>query len=125
MDAEFWRERWEAGRIGFHEGQPNRFLTAHLAALSLSEGSRVFVPLCGKTLAIGWLLARGNRVAGVELSELAVEQLFAELGLAPDVADAGALTRYGGPGIEIFVGDFFSLGAATLGPSTRSSTVPL
>lgn len=28
---------------------------------------RIFLPLCGKTLDIGWLLERGYRVVGAEL----------------------------------------------------------
>ena len=55
--------------------------------------ARVFVPLCGKTRDIGWLLARGYRVAGAELSRLAVDQLFGDLGIEPEVAGQGRLTR--------------------------------
>lgn len=43
------------------------------------------VRLCGKSLHIGWLLAAGHAVVGVELSELAVQQLFAEMGQAPHI----------------------------------------
>jgi thiopurine S-methyltransferase len=55
----------------------------HFSDLSLPEGSRVLLPLCGKTLDIHWLLSRRYRVAGSELSKLAVEQLFSELGVEP------------------------------------------
>jgi thiopurine S-methyltransferase len=76
----------------------------------------VFLPLCGKTRDIHWLLANGYRVAGAELSPLAVEQLFAELGVAPDIAEAGALSRYSTEGIDIFAGDIFALSRDRLGP---------
>lgn len=116
MEHSFWHERWEAGRIGFHVDRPNPLMVAHLPALSLAGGSRVFVPLCGKTLDIGWLLSRGHRAVGAELSELAIVQLFEELGVAPSIADHGPLKLYSAPNIEMFVGDIFALTAEMLGP---------
>lgn len=116
MDHSFWHDRWESGRIGFHEGEPNRLLVAHFSALAVPDGGRVFVPLCGKTRDIGWLLARGHQVVGAELSELAIRQLFEELGVDPKIEDLGALKRYGATDIEIFVGDVFALTPEMLGP---------
>lgn len=110
-----WTKRWEEGRIGFHEGQANAHLVAHFSQLSVPKGGRVFVPLCGKTMDIHWLLGGGYRVAGVELSELAISQLFAELEVTPNVADLGALKRYSAEGIDIYVGDIFDLDAGQLG----------
>jgi thiopurine S-methyltransferase len=83
-------------------------------------GARVFLPLCGKTRDIGWLLGQGCRVAGAELSAIAIRDLFADLGLTPKISAAGALDRYAAPGIDIFVGDIFDLDAATLGPVDAS-----
>src|SRR4051794_7651 len=83
IDANFWRERWETKNIPFHEAKPNPILVKHFGRLSLKKGARVFVPLCGKTLDVRWLLSKGFRVAGAELSRIAVEELFAELGLKP------------------------------------------
>lgn len=116
MDADFWHRKWERNDIGFHNSEAHPLLVAHFAALALPKGSRVLLPLCGKTRDIHWLLAAGYRVAGAELSRIAVEQLFAELGVAPDVAEAGALCRYSAPGIDIFAGDIFALSRDRLGP---------
>jgi thiopurine S-methyltransferase len=115
MEHSFWHDRWESGRIGFHERQPNPLLVTHFPALSVPENGRVFVPLCGKTLDIGWLLSKGYRVAGAELSELAIEQLFEELGVEPDISPLGELKRYSADSIDIFVGDVFNLTADMLG----------
>ena len=82
MDAIFWHQRWGANDIPFHERAANPLLVKYFQALSLGEGGRVFLPLCGKTLDIGWLLSNGYDVAGAELSEIAVRQLFIELGMA-------------------------------------------
>ncbi len=116
MDAEFWLRRWERGDIGFHESEANPLLVAHFAELSMPAGTRVFLPLCGKTLAIGWLLRNGYRVVGAELSETAIEQLFEELGATPRVTEAGNLKHYSAAGLDIFVGDIFAVDRTTLGP---------
>lgn len=116
MEHNFWHERWESGRIGFHEGRPNALLVAHFSALAVPEGGRVFVPLCGKTLDIDWLLNGGYRVVGAELSELAIREVFERLGVAPVIADLGALKRFSAPDIDIFVGDVFALTPERLGP---------
>ncbi len=99
MEASFWHQRWQDQQIAFHEKRGNHLLTQHFKRLTLSadrtsetdEPWRIFLPLCGKTLDIGWLLAQGCRVAGAELSELAIKQLFDELGVTPQVVDAGPL----------------------------------
>ncbi|MCB1706547.1 MAG: thiopurine S-methyltransferase [Halioglobus sp.] len=116
MEAEFWLKKWEAQEIGFHLASANPLLVRHCRALALDPGDRIFLPLCGKTLDIGWLLANGYRVAGAELSESAVKDLFHELGMSPTVSEAGALRRYTGDNLDIFVGDIFDLTGGVLGP---------
>lgn len=116
MEHHFWHDKWARGDIGFHEPDANPLLVRHFDALGLAPGCRVFLPLCGKTRDIAWLLDRGHRVAGAELSRLAIEQLFAELGVAPEVAEAGKTLHYRAPDIDIYVGDIFELTRDTLGP---------
>ena len=116
MDAQFWLERWEENKIGFHEGEANAFLVKYVERLAISAGSRIFLPLCGKTRDIAWLLSRGYRVAGAELSPLAIEQLFNELGTEAAQSEAGKLKRWSAEGIDIFVGDIFDLSGDALGP---------
>ncbi|MEO4048639.1 thiopurine S-methyltransferase [Pseudomonas sp. CAU 1711] len=117
MEHDFWHNRWATDQIGFHEPAANPLLIEHLSALNVAKGSRLFLPLCGKTLDIAWLLAAGYRVAGAELSELAVQQLFAELGRAPRIEALNAsLKRYESDDLEVFVGDIFALDARLLGP---------
>ena len=54
-------------------------------------------------------------MVGAELSELAVKQLFAELGLVPNIIAGDKVSRYQGEHIEIFVGDIFNLSRSDLG----------
>jgi len=115
MDGNFWRQRWERNEIAFHQPEANPLLVKYFGDLSLPKSSRVFVPLCGKSLDLHWLLSRGYRVAGCELSKIAVEQLFSELGVQPTITPIGELTRHSFSNIDIFVGDIFSLTASALG----------
>jgi thiopurine S-methyltransferase len=115
MDGSFWHRKWERNEIAFHEREANPLLVTYFDDLSLPEGSRVFLPLCGKTLDIHWLLSHGYRVAGSELSKIAVEQLFSELGVEPDVTVIGQVSRYSSNNIDIFVGDIFSSSRSVLG----------
>lgn len=116
MEASFWHRKWETGDIGFHKSEANPLLTKHFGQLNLAKGSRIFLPLCGKTRDIAWLLACGYRVVGAELSELAINELFCDLELEPKISRVGQLTLYCAKNIDIFVGDIFDVSAETLEP---------
>src|SRR3546814_3393701 len=114
MDPDFWQQRWRDNRIGFHRDGVLPLLEKHWPSLGLATGSRVFVPLCGKSLDMAWLAARGHRVLGVELSPLAVGQFFHENGLAPTTPESPLGTHFTAGPIEIICGDAFALDAQTL-----------
>ena len=115
MHPDFWQQRWADNQIGFHQSAPTPLLLKHWSSLEVPAGATVFVPLAGKSLDMAWLASQGHRVLGVELSQLAIDQFFAEHGLAPDVE----ATRYGvhhrAGGIELIRGDAFGLDADLLG----------
>lgn len=115
MEADFWHKKWESNVLGFHLSEANPLLLANFKALALKTGSRVFLPLCGKTLDISWLLSQGYRVVGIELSALAVNQLFETLNITPEKTDLGDLIRYSAENIDIFIGDIFHLSDKDLG----------
>ncbi|MDH5740220.1 MAG: thiopurine S-methyltransferase [Nitrospira sp.] len=116
MEPSFWHNRWQTNQTGWHERDINPLLITHFPSLNVPPGGRVFVPLCGKLLDLGWLLSRGYAVAGAELSELAVTQLFAELGIEPRITEVGKHKLFRGEKIDIFVGDLFDLFREILGP---------
>jgi thiopurine S-methyltransferase len=115
MEHNFWLDRWQTNQIGFHLADANPLLVKHFSSLQLAKGARVFIPLCGKTLDIAWLLSQGYRVAGAELVEMAIVQLFNDLGVSPSITTVGELKRYSAHNIDIFVGDIFELTADMLG----------
>ncbi len=104
QESEPWIERWQEGRTGWHEATGN----ANLKTYWNVSGKRVLVPLCGKTQDLVWLEQQGNKVTGVELSEIAVEAFFAENKIEYTLV-AGPLTAYKAKGrsITIYCGDYF------------------
>jgi len=116
LDTDFWHQKWKENDIAFHQEQPNPVLVKHFQEFCPAAGSRVFVPLCGKTVDIHWLLSSGYRVVGAELSSLAIDQLFAELKIEPNVSSLGQTLHYKAEGIDIFVGNIFELSGDILGP---------
>lgn len=115
MDAGFWTDRWARQQIGFHAHQPNVHLCAHWPAIARA-GSRVLVPLCGKSVDMAWLAGRGHWVVGVELSAIAVEAFFHEQGLEYCCEPQGPFNLYRSGPIEIWQGDIFALTAEHIGP---------
>lgn len=115
MERNFWIEKWKKNEINFHQSQAHPLLVQHFEKLDLPLGSRIFLPLCGKTLDVAWLLHKGYRVVGSELVEMAIEQLFEELKVKPEIREVGELKLYSTQNLDIFVGDFFHLNSEGLG----------
>ncbi len=109
MQADFWLERWEQNQIGFHEEEINSHLQKFWGSLKIPPESKIFVPLCGKSSDMLWLLSQGYHILGVELSPLAVKSFFAENNLEARVTDCGAFQCWEMNGLTIFQGNFFDL----------------
>lgn len=121
MQPDFWHQRWQSNQIGFHLPEANPLLVQHFHALNLTPkipqktSPCIFLPLCGKTLDIAWLLTQGYQVVGAELSQIAIEDLFKSLNLTPKITQKNQLTHYSAANIDIFVGDIFALTSDMLG----------
>ena len=109
MKRDFWIERWEAGKIGFHRPKVHPMLATHWHRLGAEGGSKVLVPLCGKTLDMIWLAEQEIQVRGVELSAIAATDFFQEndLSVAHSVEEPFKVQASGD--IEILIGDVFHL----------------
>ncbi|HDS1737797.1 thiopurine S-methyltransferase [Pseudomonas sp. BP8] len=114
MQPAFWHKKWADNQIGFHQARVNPYLQAHWPALGLTPGSRVLVPLCGKSLDMLWLAGQGYQVRGIELSRRAVEAFFAEQGLQAEVSQRGAFEVWRSGAVELWCGDVFALQAADI-----------
>ena len=115
MEKDFWHARWQTGQIGFHQNEINPYLVRYWTSLQLEPQSRVFVPLCGKTLDMIWLLDQGHTVIGNEISQLAVEAFFRENRLTPAIRQQAAYTSWSCDRMEILCGDFFDLVPTDIG----------
>lgn len=121
MQPDFWHKKWQINQIGFHLAAANPLLVKHFSALDLTlkKGQkispRIFLPLCGKTMDIAWLLSKGYRVVGAELSQIAVDDLFRNLDLTPKITQKNLITHYSAPDIDIFVGNIFDVTAEMMG----------
>jgi thiopurine S-methyltransferase len=115
VQPEFWQERWRAAQIGFHQSAVDRHLKTYWPRLNLAEGSRVFVPLCGKSLDLLWLRDQGHKVIGVELSRIAVEAFFTENGILARRRSLGEFEVYEADRLTLYCGDFFNLTPTLLG----------
>jgi len=135
---DYWSGRWKEGMIGWHQAQVDRYLLKHYEVVTgkalpssesatdseeqrqkdFSENSLKtwYVPLCGKSLDIPFLLGLGYKVFAVEGVSQAIETLNEEhsLGLVFDKTSSvfeGANGR-----LKIYCGDFFTCPVQQFGP---------
>jgi thiopurine S-methyltransferase len=113
MRPEYWLERWQEGRIGFHRADATPRLLEH--QMVLDGAIRVLVPLCGKSADLEWLVVQGFEVVGIELSELAAQAFFSERGFTPERREQGPFVAYRHGNVTILVGDFFAANVSDLG----------
>ena len=97
-------------------------LIHYFKALNTPKNSRVFVPLCGKSVDILWFTKQGFDVIGIELSEIAVTQFFAENDLQAIVSPHTTTpsltcyqTEHEGQTLKIWVGNIFDLSPIDIG----------
>lgn len=105
--SEDWLDRWDQGRIGWHEPAGNDGLKSFWPDIA-NPGS-VLVPLCGKTPDLLWLAQRGHDVVGVELSAIAVEGFFEDHDLEFERESLGRLSRFTAcrHSLSLYCGDYF------------------
>lgn len=115
MEADFWHSRWENNLTGFHLDEVNPYLKAYWPDLDVPEKSRIFVPLCGKSVDLIWLAEQGHEVVGIELSKLAAEAFFSENNLVVERHKIGKLELWKSEKISLYCGDIFDLTTDILG----------
>lgn len=114
-DNQLWLQTWRDKQIDFHQTSVNQLLTRFWPSLHLPRASRVFVPLCGKSLDMLWLAQQGHDVIGVELSPVAVRAFFKDNRLQAKKCRVGGFTLWRHGRISILCGDYFALNKTDLG----------
>jgi len=115
MHKKYWHQKWQSNEIGFNQQQPNELMRQYFDLLSLKQGNRVFVPLCGKSIDMLWLASQGYDVVGVELSAIACEAFFNENKRTFTVMQSDQFTVFKSDNITLLSGDFFNLNKSILG----------
>ena len=106
---EFWHDRWQSQKIGWHREIYNDLLLKHWPEINASGNSSVLVPLCGKSLDMLWLAKQGHSVFGLEMVQQAVETFFHENKLEYDCVKIGNHKKYSNQQFAIYQGDVFDL----------------
>jgi thiopurine S-methyltransferase len=115
MQPDFWHERWRLAQTPFHQASVESRLKQYWPELNVAPQSKVFVPLCGKSLDLLWLAQQGHSVTGVELSALAVESFLMENGIPAKRRTLGSFDVYETERLQLFCGDFFKFSPEILG----------
>lgn len=118
MNNEYWHEKWQLDEIGFNQASPSILLQNYFSRLNIDMGARVFVPLCGKSIDMLWLVGQGYQVVGIELSRIACEAFFKEHDIPFEIVqcDDCIVFQTTDRTITLFCGNFFRLNKKQLGP---------
>ncbi len=115
MEKKFWLERWQRQETGFHQADINQYLRQYWSDIKARHpDSQVFVPLCGKSRDMLWLNAQGHKVLGIEFSEMALTDFFAENQLPYESVMLENFQQFRTPDLSLMCGDFFQLTASML-----------
>jgi thiopurine S-methyltransferase len=109
---QYWAGRWKRGETGWHQTEVEPGLTSNFSKFS---PTRVFVPLCGKSLDLVWLASQGHEVIGVEFTEQGILEFFEENQIQYQLSTRGKFKVFQGGRFTILNGDFFDLEASDLG----------
>ncbi|XP_060084591.1 thiopurine S-methyltransferase-like [Ylistrum balloti] len=112
-----WLNCWERKTIPWHHTDVHEAIEKYyeILAASPTAKNKIFIPLCGKTVDIKYLVDRGSEVVGLEASEIAVRDFFTEQNIeytSEDVpAVKGKLYRSSDKMIKIYCCDLFLFSA--------------
>ncbi|KAM8966240.1 thiopurine S-methyltransferase-like [Pelodytes ibericus] len=74
-----WMARWEKRIIGFHEANVHVLLAEFVDDMVNNRKQiRILFPLCGKAVDMKWLADMGHTIVGIDVSEIAIKEFFAE-----------------------------------------------
>ena len=104
-----WLKFWENNETNWHGDKITQELVEYFELFELETRDKVFVPLCGKSLDMIYIMNQGFSVVGVEISEIGVRQFFSENNLAYKITKVDDFDLYSTENLEIYCGDFFAL----------------
>eukprot|EP00797_Seminavis_robusta_P033949 Sro7_g006010.2 (293) ;mRNA; f:120906-121784 len=124
-DPEFWINYYETDMVTWQAPVVSPWLVKYLPDLvgSSSASKRVFVPLCGKSLDLKFLLDNGHHVIGADCSGIACQDFFKENDIPDYIQEVVAhpegkrIVRHKSKSlpIELYEGDIFDLTPTIIG----------
>ena len=111
----FWDQKWQTNDIPFNQEKPGELLQQFVHALQLKPGDNIFVPLCGKSIDMLWLVQQGYRVTGIELSPIACEAFFTGNGIPYQCENSNDFMLFYNEQIKLYSGNFFDFNATITG----------
>lgn len=110
---DFWKDKWEKGTTPWQRDSVDAYLQKYIKLLTGEKpNASILVTLCGKSLDLPWLCDQGYKVTGVDISELAVKQLFEENGIPYSIADKESFKVFSATdhrNLTVYVGDFYAI----------------
>ena len=70
MQHDFWHDKWQTIILVFIR-PTHALLTQYFRSLDFKASCSYFVPFCGKSLDISWLINQGYQIVGIDLSPIA------------------------------------------------------
>ncbi|OWF35528.1 probable thiopurine S-methyltransferase [Mizuhopecten yessoensis] len=120
MSCKDWNERWGKKQTQFHMPKVHPMLSKCIDRLTDGKKNlRFFVPLCGKSMDLNWLLEQGHEVVGCDCSEAGCKEVF-ERDSIPYTTEyrqnvKSTLLKATDRKLSLYVGDFFQLQRKELG----------
>lgn len=109
MDAEYCYNRWETNEIAFYASDAHSYLAHPLSLMELEASSRVFVPLCGKSIDLAWIASKRHRVVGAELNRSVVHECVATANTDYELDSVGAPLRERTESFDFYVVGIFRI----------------
>lgn len=109
MELSYWESRWKKGNTGFHSDEIYRGLLQYFPEKTLLRRETAFVPLCGKSEDLLWLAGKFNKVVGVDVSMIAIEEFIENHKLEVTKRSFSSFTIFDAENIELWCGDFLKM----------------
>lgn len=110
---DFWKDKWDKGTTPWQRDSVDAYLQQYIKLLTGEKpNASILVTLCGKSLDLPWLCDQGYKVTGVEISELAVKQLFEENGIPYSIAAKESFKVFSATdhrNLTVYVCDFYAI----------------
>lgn len=109
MELSYWQSRWQKGNTGWHMDTVYPVLPKIWPQLNIPSGARIFVPLCGKSLDLQWLIDQNCTVIGVDISKKALHSIMQQHSEPFEQEASHGFTIYRSEAMTLWEGDVMKL----------------